>query len=198
MAGKLLLWFEMVMLPTKTYSLQEDRADEKRDRLITAVVDATEQLCHCVFTEGDIDSTVSGFKCSSFQNSLVLFRSKLYGTASRTASEVITHINQWISGDVSIIVLGLILEIDPTCPVLISSFSDPECQLATSPPSGTGATTSTEVPSGTNTTTSTEAIAAGVVVGIVIIAIVVVVFVIAVIITRRRSASWKLRDLNER
>ena len=42
---------------------------------------------------------------------------------------------------------------------------------------------------------STEAIAAGVVVGVIAIAVVVVV--IAVII-KRRSVSWKLRDLNER
>ena len=199
MGGKLsLLWLEFDMLPIKTYSLQRDRVVEKRDRVIAAVVDAAEQLCQCGFTAGHIDSTASGFQCSSFQSSLVLFRSKLYGTASRTASEVIADINQWISSDVSIVVLGLILEIDPTCPVLISTFSDPECQLATSPPSGTSVTTSTEVPSGTSTTTSTEAIIAGVVVGIVIIAIAVVVVVIAVIIIRRRRSSWKLRHMNER
>ena len=108
------------------------------------MVDATEQLCHCGFTEGHIDSTASGFQCSSNQNHQVVFRSKLYGTATTNASEIITHINWWISGDVSIVVLGLILEINPTCPVLISSFSDPECQFLTSPPSGTSATTSTE------------------------------------------------------
>jgi len=187
MGGKQsLLWLEFDMLPIKTYSLQRDRVVEKRDRVIAAVVDAAEQLCQCGFTAGHIDSTASGFQCSSNQNHQVVFRSKLYGTATINASEIITHINWWISGDVSIVVLGLILEIDPTCPVLISSFSDPECQLATSPPSGTSATT------------PTEAIAAGVVVGIVIIAIAVVVVVIVVIIRRRRSASWKLRDLNER
>ena len=159
---------------------------EKRDRVIAAVVGATEQLCQCGFTAGHIDSTASGFQCSSNQNNQVVFRSKLFGTATTNVSEVINHLKQWTSSHVSIFVLGLILEIDPTCPVIISSASDPECQLATSPPSGTSATT------------PTEAIAAGVVVGIVIIAIAVVVVVIVVIIRRRRSASWKLRDPNER
>ena len=133
--------------------MQRDRVDEKKDRLVAAVVDATEQLCQCGFTAGHIDNTATGFQCSSNQNGQVVFRSKLYGTSTTNASEVITHISQWISGDVSIIVLGLILEINPTCPVLITSFSDPECQFPTSPPSGTSATTSTEF------------VAAGVVVG---------------------------------
>ena len=171
----------MVMLLNAIYSLQGDGAVEKRNIIIAAVVDAIEQLCNCGYTAQYIDSSGSGLQCSSNHPSQVVFRSKLYGTADTTASEVTTHINQWISSDVSIVILGLILDIDPTCPVQISSFSDPECQTATSPPPGTGATFA-------------GAAAAGVVVCIVIIAIAVVV----VVIVRRRRASWTLRDLNER
>ena len=209
----------MVMLLNVLYSLQGDRTEDKRDIIISAVVDAIEQLCNCGYTVQYIDSSGSGLRCSSNHPSQVVFRSKLYGTADTTASEVTTHINQWISGDVSIVILGLILDIDPTCPVQISSFSDPECQIATSPPPGTSATSppatspppgtsatsppatspppgtsATSPPPGTGAATFAGAAAAGVVVGIVIIAIAVVV----VVIVRRRRASWKLRDLNER
>ena len=169
------------MLLNVINSLQGDRTEEKRNIIIDAVVDATEQLCRCGFTVGYIDSAASGFQCSSNQPSQVVFRSKLYGTADTTASEVTTHINQWISGDVSIVILGLILDIDPTCPVQISSFSDPECLIATSPPPGASAAS------------SAGAAAAGVVVGVAIIAIAVVVVVIVVII-KRRSLSLKLSE----
>ena len=176
----------MVMLLNVINSLQGDRAEEKRNGIISAVVDAIEQLCRCGYTAQYIDSSVSGFQCSSNHPSQVVFRSKLYGTADTTASEVTTHINQWISSDVSIVILGLILDIDPTCPVQISSFSDPECLVATSPPPGTGATS------------SAGATAAGVVVLIATITIAAVVVVIVVIIMRRRRGSWNPRDLNAR
>ena len=208
----------MVMLLNVLYSLQGDRTEDKINIIISAVVDAIEQLCNCGYTAQYIDSRGSGLRCSSNHPSQVVFRSKLYGTANTTASEVTTHINQWISDGVSIVILGLILDIDPTCPVQISSFSDPECQTATSPPPGTSATLpppgtsatlpppgtgatspppgtgATSPPPGTGAATFAGAAAAGVVVGIVIIAIAVVV----VVIVRRRRASWKLRDLNER
>ena len=64
----------------------------------------------------------------------ILFHSELYGTVATTASRVKTRINWWLSGEVSV---GLILEIDPSCLVHISSFSDPKCQFATSPLPGT-------------------------------------------------------------
>ena len=166
--------------------MQRDRAEEKRDRVIAAVVDATEQLCHCGFTAGYIDRTVSGFQCSSKQTSQVVFRSKLYGTADTTASIVTTHINRWISAEVSVVILGLIVAIDPLCPIHISSFSDPECQVATSPlPVATTITpntmNSTSVP---HIRSYTETIIAGVIVGIVILAIAAAVVVIAVLIRR--------------
>ena len=65
---------------------------------------------------------------------LILFHSELYGTVATTASKVKTHINCWLPGEVSV---GLILEIDPSCLLCISSFSDPKCQFATSPLPGT-------------------------------------------------------------
>lgn len=193
------LWLKVAILLTVINSLQRDRAEEKRDRVIAAVVDATEQLCQCGFTAGYIDRTVSGFQCSSKQTSQVVFRSKLYGTADTTASIVTTHINRWISDEVSVVILGLIVAIDPLCPIHISSFSDPECQVATSPlPVATTITpntmNSTSVP---HIRSYTETIIAGVIVGIVILAIAAAVVVIAVLI-KRRSTSWILRDLNER
>ena len=170
--------------------MQRDRAEEKRDRIIAAVVDGTEQLCNCGYAAGYIDSTVSGFQCSSNQASQVVFRSKLYGTADTTASTIITHIDQWMSGEVSVVVLGLILELDPSCPVRISSFGDPECQVATITPNAMNSTTAPLLRS------YTEAIVPGIVVCIGVLAVAVVV--ITVFIRRRRTASSRLRDLGER
>ena len=129
------------------------------------MVAATEERCHCEFTTGHIDSAVSGFRCSSSQRNQVVFRSKLNGTDDTNASTITTYINQWTSSDTSISVLNLILDIDPTCPVCISSLRDPECgfmEMRSFP---------------------TEAIVAGVVVSVVIL-IISVTFVVALVLIK--------------
>ena len=145
---------------------------------MTAVVNGAEQLCRCGFTAGHIDHGVSGFQCSNQVNQIV-FRSKLNGTVTTNASTLTSYIHQWTSSGVSITVLGLILDVDPMCPVHISSFSDPECVSATD--------------------VSTTAIVGGVVTAVCVIAITVIVAVVVVaVVIKRRRTSYELRDLNRR
>ena len=138
------------------------------------MVNGAEQLCHCGFMVGNIDYTVSGFQCSNQPNQ-VIFRSKLHGTVTTNASTLTNYIHQWTSSDISITVLGLILDVDSMCPVHISSFSDPECASVT----------------------DVSAIVGGVVTSVGVITITVIVVVIVVVIRRRRT-SYELRDLNKR
>ena len=143
------------------------------------MVAATEERCHCGFTAGHIDSAVSGFRCSSSQHNQVVFRSKLHGTEDTNASTLMTYIRQWTSSDTSITVLNLILDIDSTCPVRISSLSDPECEFM-------------EMRS-----FPTEAVVAGVVVSVVIL-ITSVTFVVALILIKRWRTSSNLKDKSMR
>ena len=139
------------------------------------MVRATEERCHCGFTAGHIDSTVSGFQCSSSQQNQIVFRSKLHGTEDTNASTLISYISQWTSSDISITVLNLILDIDSTCPVRISSLRDPECdaEMRSFP---------------------TEAVVAGVVVSVVILTI----FVVAVVLIKRWRTSSNSKDQSRR
>ena len=144
------------------------------------MVENTEQLCHCGFTAGHIDHAVSGFQCSENQRNQVVFRSKLYGTMNTNASTLTNYIQQWVSSGTLIAVLGLILDVDPTCPVHISSFSDPECAVTT-PSSSPG--------------TDMLPIIAGAIAGVVIV-IAITLIVIVAIIKKRRKSSYGLRNLN--
>ena len=142
----------------------------------------TEQLCHCGFTAGHIDHTVSGFQCSENQRNQVVFRSKLYGTVTTNASTLTNYIQQWTSSGTSIAVLGLFLDVDPTCPVHISSFSDPECAV----------TTPSSFPE-----TDMLPIIAGAVAGVVIVIVIAITLIVIVaVIKRRRKSSYGLRNLN--
>ena len=159
--------------------LQRDQLDEKVNSVVSAVVRATEERCHCEFTAGHIDNTVSGFRCSSSQQNQVVFRSKLYGTKDTNASTLTSYISQWTSSDISITVLNLILDIDSTCPVHISSLRDPECEFVEIRPF------------------STEAVVAGVVVSVVILTI-SVTFVVAVVLIKRWRTSFNLKVQSRR
>ena len=144
--------------------------------VVSAVVAAIEERCHCGFTAGHIDSAVNGFRCCSSQHNQVVFRSKLHGTDDTNASTLTTYINQWTSSDTSITVLNLILDIDSTCPVHISSLEDLECEMRSFP---------------------TEAVVAGVVVSVVIL-ITSVTFVVALILIKRWRTSSNLKDQSMR
>ena len=98
------------------------------------------------------------------------------------ASTLTNYIQQWTSSGTSIAVLGLILDVDPTCPVHISSFSDPECAV----------TTPSSFPE-----TDMLPIIAGAVAGVVIVIVIAITLIVIVaVIKRRRKSSYGLRNLN--
>ena len=158
------------------------------------MVDKTEQLCQCGFTAGHIDHAVSGFQCSENQHNQVVFRSKLYGTVTTNTSTLINHIQQWVSSGISIAVLGLILEVDPTCPVHISTFSDPECAVTTSP-SSPGTESATVSPIHPTIESLLAGVAGGVSLFVIAVVVIIIVIIVIVVIRRRRTASYNLGNV---
>ena len=158
------------------------------------MVENTEQLCHCGFTAGHIDHAVSGFQCSENQRNQVVFRSKLYGTVNTNASTLTNYIQQWVSSGTLIAVLGLILDVDPTCPVHISSFSDPECALTT-PPSSPGAQSNTVSPIHPTIGSLFAGVTAGIVVLVIAVIVITIVIIVILVIRRRRKGSYDLGNL---
>ena len=55
------------------------------------------------------------------------FRGELLGTAQNTSSQLISYIEQWVTTDGRVVVQGVQLRVDNTCPVEIRYFSDPLC-----------------------------------------------------------------------
>ena len=158
------------------------------------MVENTEQLCHCGFTTGHIDHAVSGFQCSENQHNQVVFRSKLYGTVNTNASTLTNYIQQWVSSGTLIAVLGLILDVDPTCPVHISSFSDPECALTT-PPSSPGTQSNTASSIHPTIGSLFAGVTAGIVVLVIAVIVITIVIIVILVIRRRRKGSYDLGNL---
>ena len=72
--------------------------------------------------------TNSVFRCFPSSPQAVTFRALLHGGAKVSSSELALHIKQWIIHDVTIPVQNVLINIDSSCQVVISSFDDRECR----------------------------------------------------------------------
>ena len=57
------------------------------------------------------------------------FRAILHGGAKVSSTELASYIEQWIIHDVTIPVQNVLINIDSSCQVIISSFDDRECHV---------------------------------------------------------------------
>ena len=122
-------------------------------------------------TECDIISLVidtPSFVCFPESPTSVTYRARLLGTSETDSGLLISLIEEWVSGEASIIVTGVLMTVDSECPVAISFLSEGECNSSTSNGSDTGA------------------IIAGVAVIILIISITIIIVAVVALIMKHR------------
>ena len=59
----------------------------------------------------------------------VTYRARLEGTSEIDSSSLISLLEKWVSGKASISVTGILVTVDPDCPVAILSLNEEECLL---------------------------------------------------------------------
>ena len=89
-----------------------------------------EQRCQCGFTQDQIAS--SAFQCFLDSLQAVTYRAVLHGTVNASSSDIISHIEQWISEGVSISIQNVLISIDTKCVLEIASNQDEECSAVRS------------------------------------------------------------------
>ena len=136
-----------------------------------AVLEELINVCpRCGITNDVIDKQL--FACFSESPTYVTYRARLEGTSETDSGSLISLIEEWVSGEASIIVTGVLMTVDSECSVAISSLSEGECLTSDSSASNSS---------------DTGAIIAGVVVIILIIAItVIIIAVVALMIVKHR------------
>ena len=84
--------------------------------------------CHCTFTSQYI--TEGFFSCDSKEITHVIYRAKISSTSYTDSETLIGFIQSRVSsGTASLTLDQLQLYLDPSCVVLINSFSDPLCSF---------------------------------------------------------------------
>ena len=93
-----------------------------------AIVPNVEQRCNCGFSRDNITS--SAFQCFPDSPQAVTYRAVLHGTSGASSSQILKHIEQWISEGATVSIQSVIYNVDQNCVLAISSNHDNECKMA--------------------------------------------------------------------
>ena len=90
------------------------------------VVEKLSASCfECTITDDIIDK--QSFSCYTESPSFLTYRARLEGTSDTDSGSLISLIEEWVRGGASVILTGVLMKVDPDCPVAISSLSEEEC-----------------------------------------------------------------------
>ena len=90
--------------------------------------------------------------------SVIVYRARLEGTSQTDSGYLISLIEEWVRTGPSLIVTGILMEVDPKCAVAISSLSNGDCVKIFTSSSPTGNATDTTASSVTSDSTSNSTI----------------------------------------
>ena len=147
----------------------------------------SEPFCDCGFNTSFISNAfLKCFNENSPQH--VTYRAVLSETESATTIQLVTYIEQWIGAVQSLVVQGVSIGINNTCPVVIVDLNSLECPEVTTPPSRTETTDSF---SGVN-----KALIGGMIAGLlVLLAVVAAVIVITVVVVRHHRTRFGINNI---
>ena len=98
---------------------------EKLDDITNAVSKALTDSCSgCGIINNIID--MQSLNCFPNSHTYVTYRARLEGTSETDSGSLISLIEKWVSSRPSISVTGILMTVDPECPVAISSLSEGE------------------------------------------------------------------------
>ena len=130
----------------------------------TAIVSNINQYCLCGLSRENVTNGV--FRCFPASPQAVTFRAVLHGGTKASSSKLSSFIEQWIRNDVTIPIQSVLINVDSSCMVAISSFDDGECQID----------------SEKHTNTSSSAVIGGTVAGLLLLLILSSAVIIALLI----------------
>ena len=174
--------------------------EEKLDAIADSVVTVLKELCSC-----SIDANSISDRKLSCPEELkdVVFRARMHSTQEANNSILISQLETWVMSGVSMVVQSVRLNIDPTCPVEISSFDDPLCpRITPEPPSESPTMTRVipEPPSETPTMPSNKeakqtngemnGVVVGSVFGAALFLVVIIIIIIILVIIRKYRREW--------
>ena len=95
------------------------------------------------------------------------------------ADDIVIEISNWVQTKPSVIVNGVTLDLDPSCPVILDSFASPDCVTDTPPPDQA------------NQSSSSVGIIIGAVTAVVVITLLLIIVVLIIVKFRKHKETYR-------
>ena len=152
----------------------------KLNAINMSLVSNVEERCQCGFSLSNIMSP--NFRCFEQSEDAVTYRAEISGTPLALPNQIVSFLEEWLSEGALILFDIVLVPVDGSCQVVVSSIVDPECN--TPIPVTTGLMTEATSASPMEQSGSLGGIV-GVAIGVIIVLFVAVVIVIIIILLVR-------------
>ncbi len=104
---------------------QVENGREKLNTLSEEISTRVEERCQCEFSMLNIIGPK--FRCFAESEDAVTYRAQISGTVTASAEDIATDVSDWLSEGPLITFDFILIAVDTSCQVVVSSFADPEC-----------------------------------------------------------------------
>ena len=145
--------------------------------MTATIVNEISEHCTCPLSTVDVFSdTIS---CDN--TGLVTYRAGIATSTQLNSDEIRIILNDWFTETSTLTVDGSVLQVDPSCPLIFSSFDDAICD-----------STSDMSPDVDSTTDQNVVLLAGIVGGIVVAAVIITIMIV-ILVVKCRGKTDKIR-----
>ena len=110
--------------------VQANNGHQKLSTIGTSLVNNVEERCQCGFLLTNVMS--STFRCFGESEDAVTYRAEITGTLLAPPGHINLFIEEWLSQGALILFDIILVPLDGSCQVVVTSLADPECNTPTS------------------------------------------------------------------
>ena len=109
--------------------MQAEDGRIKLNAINMSLVSNVEERCQCGFSLSNIMSP--NFRCFKQSEDAVTYRAEISGTPLALPNQIVSFVEEWLSEGALILFDIVLVHVDGSCQVVVSSIVDPECNTPT-------------------------------------------------------------------
>ena len=176
----------MILLVLSLFNLatciQANNGHQKLSTISTSLVNSVEERCRCGFSLTNVMSPT--FRCFGESEDAVTYRAEIIGTLLAPPDHVVLFIEEWLSQGALILFDIILVPLDESCQVVVTSLADPECNTPTSVTTVLMTEATSSLP--TEQSVTLAVIVGGAIGGIIIVVVVALMIIIIVVLIRAK------------
>ena len=161
---------------------QANNGHQKLSTIDTSLVNNVEERCQCGFSLTNVMSP--NFRCFGESEDAATYRAEINGTLLASSDHIVLFIEEWLSQGALILFDIILVPLDGSCQVVVTSLADPECNTPTSMTTVPMTEATSSLP--TDQPVSLAAIVGGAIGGVIIVLVGAVIIIISIVSIRAK------------